>query len=209
MAHKVIMDRAKRQVRKIRSNYINELEKNAIPKYVDLVMAEYDTELVGAVTDRRSRTNPIFYRDEFMTALENFDYLDQKNNTTTTISLPDIDTFPWGVGRLRVIENILEGIIGNYIEVDEEQYIGLFDKRPILDPYDKTVPRKQRIYLLRWNSNVNRRWNEVFPRETPVSYPFSNLPAVDIFGRPNMQFKEDLAEWMPDIIRKSIKEMPK
>lgn len=208
MAPKIIMNKAKRQGRVLKASYMYELEREAIPSYIESVMLEYDTELVGMVTDRRSRTNPSIYREEFEEALENFNYILVGNNTTT-IELPDMETFPWGSGRLRVIQNILEGIIGNFIEVDEEQYVALHDKKPIIEPYDKTVPRKQRIYLLKWNSNSNRRWNEVFPKNQPVRYPFSNMASIDLFSLPSMEFKRNIVEWMPGLIRRKIKEMPR
>ncbi len=206
MAPKFIMDKLKRQERMLKAGYLREIEEEIIPRYVDSVMVEYDTELVGPVTDRRSKTNPAEYREEFQTVLENFEYV-STGDMTTTITLPEVDTFPWGVGRLRVIQNILEGIIGNYIEVDEEQYVALYDKRPIIEPYDKTVPRKQRIYLLKWNSNVNRRWNEVFSKDAPVRYPFSNMPSIDIFFQPNKELEDNIMDWLPGLIRKKIKEM--
>ena len=108
---------------------------------------------------------------------------------------------------MSVVQNILEGIIGNYIEVDEEQYVAMYSKRPLLDPYDKTVTRKQRIYLLKWNSNVDKDWRAVFARQKPVWYPFSNMPSIDIFAGPNKEFEEGITEWLTKLIFKKSKEM--
>ena len=202
---KTIARLVKNHKRRIRNKYLDLLDADLMDAYIDSVMAEYDSELVGAVTDRRSRTNPIIYRDEFRTALENFDYVKFDENTVK-INLPEVDNFPWGTGRLRVIQNILEGIIGTYVEVDEEQYVAMFNKRPAIEPYDKTTQQKQRIYLLRWNSNVQRLWSDKFPKETPVWYPFSNMPSIDIFYRPNVEFEDNLGELMPDLVRKATKE---
>lgn len=195
----------KREKRRIKDKLLDEIDRHLMDDYIDSVMAEYDSELIGSVTDRRSRTNPIIYRGEFQTALENFDYVDINDNNIKII-LPEVDNFPWGTGRLRVIQNILEGIIGTYIEVDEEQYVAMFNKRPNIEPYDKTTQQKQRIYLLRFNSAVNRLWLDKFPKETPVFYPFSNMASIDIFYRPNVEFEDNINEVMPDLVRKAIKE---
>jgi len=203
---KAVMFKLKRQDKHVKAGYIKVFEMEAIPEYIDSIMDEYDSELVGVVTNRRSRTNPLYYRDEFREALENYNYVIVEGSTTQ-ISLPDMDTFPWNIGRLKVIENILEGIIGTYIEVDEEQYVALYAKRPIIDPYDKTVARKQRLYLLKFNSNLNRLWATKFPKDQAVRYPFSNMPAIDIFSRPNMMFVEEMQEWLPRVINKKSKEI--
>lgn len=208
MAPKFITKKIKSIDKAIKDRYTNELEYRFIEEYIDLVMEEYDDELIGTVTDRRSRTNPVIYREEFKTQLQNFEYISERSNSTT-ISLPEINTFPWGVGRLRIIENILEGIIGNYIEVDGDQYVAMYEKKPSLEPYDKTITSKQRIYLLKWNTTVNRRWQEVFPKESPTWYPFSNSPSIDIFFAPNKEIEERITNWLPRFIHKISKEMSK
>lgn len=205
-APKYIMSKVRSINRTVRAFYLTEVENRLIPGYVESVMLRYDEELVGIVTDRRSRTNPVIYREEFQLALENFEYIEMTSGKTT-INLPDIETFPWREGRLSVIENILEGVIGNYIEVDEAQYVAMYQKRPAFDPYDKAVARKQRIYTLKANSAVKRRWQETFPKEQAVRYPFSNMASIDIFSIPNMEFKENLKERLPSLVRKKAKEM--
>jgi hypothetical protein len=206
LTKKAVMIKLKRQDKHVKAGYLKAFEMEVIPEYIDSIMDEYDSELVGPVTDRRSKTNPLYYRDEFREALENYNYVTVEGKTTR-ISLPDMETFPWTIGRLRVIENILEGIIGIYIEVDEEQYVALYTKRPLIEPYDKTVARKQRIYLLKFNSNLNRLWATKFPKDRPVRYPFSNMPSIDIFSGPNTMFVEELQEWLPRVINKKSKEI--
>jgi len=207
-ARKAVNYRLKRIDNAIKDGYLKILERDELPKYVDSVMEEYDAKLSGAVTDRRSKTNPIYYRDEFQTALKNYDYITESSKGVN-ISLPDIDTFHWNTGRLRVIQNILEGIIGTYIEVSEEQYIGLFGRKPVIDPYDKTVPRQERVYLVRFDSQINRIWQEKSPEEAPVKYPFSNMASIDIFFDPNREFIENINAWLPAIISRKSKEMSK
>ena len=127
--------------RLIQERLVDNLETYYIPVAQDLILQEYDIELTGAVVDRRSRTNPMYYRDEFQEALENHDWIIDARDKTT-INVPETNTFDWNQGRLNVIKNIVEGTIGVFIEVDSEQYVAMYGKHPVRQPFDKTVPLK-------------------------------------------------------------------
>lgn len=187
-------------------DWINYLEMIRIPEIQDLIMQEYDAELVGRVSDRRSRTNPIFYREEFEEALFNFEYI-REGMDSTTLVIPDETNFPWNQGRLRIIQGIVEGTFGSYVEVDEEQYIGLFNKRPVsVQPYDNTVSKKERIYLIRYTVDVQRREREKFGQRTLVPYPFSNTPPIRLFDPIIKYVENSIPEWIEESLKKSQKE---
>lgn len=187
--------------------WVDELNGVYIPMIQDMIMESYDSELVGVVTNRDSKTNPLFYREEFLTALYNFEYIKEEINSIT-LSVPDEDNFPWLRGRLRIIKNILDGTVGTFVEVDEEQYIKMFGKRPISEnPYDNTVQKKERIYLLRYNSDVQRRERNALGRTGAlVRYPFSNIPPIDIFGPTANYVENNLNNWINETIKKAQKE---
>ena len=187
----------------------DELEQIYIPKIKELIMANYDSELVDVVTTRKSKTNPLFYREEFETALNEFEYIIQ-NKDYMTLIVPDIDNFPWSNGRLRVILNILEGTSGIYVEVTEEQYVKMYNKKPLsLEPYDKTVPLKERIYLVRYTAKVRSREREVFGRQILIRYPFSNSPPISLFESIVKFVELNFKIWMSDSIAKTTKEYAK
>ena len=192
--------------RLIRDNYVDDLERDHIPIIQEIIMRDYDIELTGRVTDRRSKTNPIYYRDEFETALIEFDWIVETRNKTTLMT-PETDTFNWLQGRLRIIETILEGMIGTFAEVDEEQYIAMFSKRPIIQPFDRAVPLKERIYLLRATGDLRRRWAIAYPKNPMVRYPFSNQPPIDIFDTANTYVEENIKGWIDKAIRNTQKEI--
>ena len=206
-------DRVKKSVRSyndiLMNSFGDELEYTYITKIKELIMADYDSELVDVVTNRKSKTNPLFYREEFEIALNEFDYIIQ-NEDYLTLVVPDIDNFPWTNGRLRIILNILEGTSGIYVEVTEEQYIKMYNKKPLsIEPYDKTVPLKERIYLVRYTAKVRSREREVFGRQILVRYPFSNSPPISLF-EPTVKFVElNFKTWMSDSITKTTKEYAK
>jgi hypothetical protein len=187
----------------------DDIESTYIPQIKELIMADYDSELVDVVTNRKSKTNPLFYREEFEVALNEFEYIVQ-NKDYITLIIPDVDNFPWSKGKLKIILNILEGTSGIYVEVTEEQYIQMYSKRPLsVEPYDKTVPRKERIYLLRYTSKVQRREKEVFNRRVLVRYPFSNFPPIELF-EPTIKFVEsNFKIWLADSMTNTTKEYSK
>ena len=197
---------AKGLVKKIQERYVDNLENYYIPTIINLIMTEYDIELTGRVTNRRARTNPMYYEEEFEGALQNYEFIIIANGKVT-LSVPETNTFNWNQGRLRIIENIVEGTIGRFIEVDEEQYVAMFTKRPIVQPFDKAVPIKERIYLLRFSGDVRRRWKKTYPKQQPVEFPFSNQPPIDIFISANDYVNENMNKWVEEAIRESQKEI--
>jgi len=209
----IMFDRVKKNVKSYNNILIDsfgqDLEYTYIPKIKELIMANYDSELVGVVTNRKSKTNPLFYRDEFEIALNEFEYI-IKNRDYITLRVPDIDNFPWENGKLKIILNIIEGTFGIYVEVTETQYIQMYNKKPLnVEPYDKTVPRKERIYLLRYTSSVQRREKEVFNRKILIRYPFSNSPPISLF-EPVVKFVEsNFKIWMMDSMKQTTKEYSK
>lgn len=190
----------------IQDIYIDNLENYYIPVIQDIILQEYDNELTGRVTDRSSRTNPIYYRDDFQESLLAFDYI-KKGRDYTTLITPETNTFNWRYGRLRVIQNIVEGTIGTFVEVDETQYVTMFNKRPIVQPFDGSVPIKERIYLLKLTGQVQNLWQEKFPRQKLVEFPFSNQPPINIFDSADIYVKENIRKWMNEAIREANKEI--
>ncbi len=193
----------------LKESYRQDLEDMYVPQIKESIMDQYDSELVDPVTNRKSRTNPVLYREEFEELLDNFEYIIE-GDYHTTLKVPDMENFPWAVGRMRVIENILDGTSGAYVEVDEQQYVQMYHRPPkTLTPYDETVPRTQRIYLLKYTAEVQRVEMEVFSRKVLVRYPFSNTPPIDIFDPVNKLVETNLKLWIADSIKSVSKEYVK
>lgn len=213
MADKVVKKKIAKSIKfyddLLKESYRQDLEDMYIPQIKESIMEQYDSELVDPVTDRRSRTNPILYREEFEELLDNFEYIIEGDHFTT-LKVPDMENFPWGAGRMRIIENILDGTSGLYVEVDERQYIQMYNIQPkALKPYDETVPSAQRIYLLKYTPEAQRVEMEVFGRKVLVRYPFSNTPPIDIFEPVNKLVETNLKLWISDSIKDISKEYVK
>lgn len=198
-AVKLVHKKAEALNKMIQETYIFNLETYHIPVIQDIILQEYDIELTGRVTDRKARTNPIYYREEFEEALINFEWIDEGSNYAKLIT-PEVDNFNWDQGTLRIIENILEGTLGVFVEADEEQYIAMYSKRPIIQPFDKTVPLKKRIYILKLTGDVRRRWANAYPKNAIVRYPFSNTASIDIFEVGNKYVQENIKDWINEAI---------
>ncbi len=169
------------------------LYNDAIPMLVDIIMSEYDLDLVSAVTSRDSRTNPVFYRSTFLERLEDFEFVSEQEKGLL-LRTPDMENFDFS-GRLKIIENILDGTAGVYVEVDEGQYVQMYNRQPRrTDVFDPDVPKKQRMYLLRLTEDVNNRLRRNNIKR--IKFPFSNSPPIDIFSAADQFVESDMGRWI-------------
>ena len=186
----------------VESSLLNRLEQ-AVEELKSVIVAKYDEELVDVVTDRKSKTNPNLYRDDFIKRLNNFEYLKHINNSMTIV-IPDMQNFDFS-GRLQIIEAIMNGTAGKYVEVNEEDYQTIFGKKPInQDPIDRYVSPKERIYLVKYTGKiqqVERNTNKQF-----VVYPFSNTPPIEIFEAGEKFVDNNLDRWIDDATEMAEKE---
>lgn len=184
----------------IRDELIVILEKN-IPDIVDFIMNDYDLKLTGAVTDRRSRTRPEIFYDEFKDTLLEFievEY-DEKN---VFINIPNMDNFKFE-GRLKVLKHIFEGTIGVYAEVSADQYEKLFGKKPISeDPLDESVSKKEMIYIIRYDAKLRKLEKDKL-NDKLVIYPFSNTPPIDIFESGEKFYDDNIDKWIEEAVDKA------
>ncbi len=182
-------------------------ESDIVPKIKEMIIEDYNTSLNDRVTNPKSRTRPEYYMDEFIDHLEEFEYIDTGEDKLS-ISVPDMDTFDFG-GKLNVIQDILEGKAGNYVEVDMAQLGKMYNRPPrVLVFIDSSVPRKERIVTLRKTVDV---LNRLRANNIPiVDYPFSNTPPIDIFGKTAEYVeKELLNESISEVLTRANKEFTK
>lgn len=185
-----------------KEKFLQTLMVLAVPQITGAILEDYDSRLVAAVTDRKSRTRPDLYRDAFVDRLFEFDYI-KETPKGATLCTPDMDNFNFS-GQLRIIENILNGTAGVHVEVDEEQYVQMYSRQPRLtDLFDPDLPKKKRIYLLRLTVDVRNRLRN--NNIDLVRFPFSNTPSIDIFGTANSLVEDNLGMWVDDTLTEVIK----
>ena len=180
----------------------SELKAKAVPKVIDMIMGSYDDNLNTAVIPKESKANPEDYRELFYDRLENFVFLEVTSGNIT-FNVPSNDTFDFS-GRLNILKSIIEGTTGIYVEVAGEDYQAVFGKKPISqDPLDSSLPIKDRVYLLRYNSFIKTKEQEL--KKQFVKYPFSNTPPIDIFSKANDYVENNLTSWINEIIEEAQK----
>jgi hypothetical protein len=104
----------------------------------------------------------------------------------------------------------MEGTAGIYVEVSAEDFEKMFGKRAISkEPFDTSVPKKDLIYLMRYNNIVRTAERRVFGQGYLVRYPFSNTPPVHIFDDAEKFANEELDKMLKETINTSIKKLRK
>ena len=170
---------------------------------IDAVMREYDSSLT--ISDRNSKSNPEFYRDEFEERLENFGYIEESGDTIK-FTVPTMENFDFS-GRLKVVEQIMEGTVGVYVEVNAEDYEKMFGKKVLSrETLDTSVSKKDLIYLMRYNSKVRNAELTTFGRRNYlVKYPFSNTPPIKILDEAESFIDENMDKWVKEAVNKATK----
>ncbi len=170
---------------------------------IEVVMREYDSSLT--ISDRNSKSNPEFYRDDFVERLENFNYIEESGDTIK-FTVPTMENFDFS-GRLKVIEQIMEGTAGVYVEVNAEDYEKMFGKKVLSrEPLDTSVPKKDLIYLMRYNVVVRNAELSTFGRRNYlVRYPFSNTTSIPILEGAESFIDENMNDWVKEAINKATK----
>lgn len=204
----------KKAVTKIIKNFREFLDEElkkvfefAAEEIKEVIMVSYRTELV--VHDRKSKANPQLevYIDEMINRLDEFEYVQEDPEGKIAFVVPDIDNFDFSGSKMRIIEQILEGTAGVYVEVSAEDYERMFGKRVLArDPIDATVPKKEILYLMRYNSIIRNAERTTFGRRGYlVRYPFSNTPPIPLFDAAEKVAGEKMDRWVKDAISNAIK----
>lgn len=176
-------------------NLVQILNKEAVPEVINIIMEDYNFFL-NDVANPKSKLAPELYEDEFKKRLENFRFVDMMDTGVKFIS-PDMKNFDFS-DELDVIENILEGIIGIYVEVDREDYVKAIKMQTYRGEYKD-------VYLIKYSSTV-KSWEKALNKKFD-KYPFSNSPPIDIFSRADDFIEKGLDEWISIAIDKSEKEL--
>lgn len=161
------------------------------------IITEYD-ELVNAIDDPDSRSNPSLYREDFIKRLDNFSYV-VDSGESVSINVPDMETFDFS-GRLKILEAIMNGVAGNYVEMSIEDFKSIFTKTPFTpDSNESEDLSKEDIYLIRYNESI--RNIEKHLRKKFVVYPFSNMPPFNILEKGKTVVENNIGKWIENTLK--------
>jgi hypothetical protein len=168
----------------------------AVEQIKKVIMVEYD-ELTNAIDDPDSKANPALYRGEFVKRLDNFSYIESSGDTIS-INIPDMETFDFS-GRLKVIEAIMNGVAGNYVEMSIREFKSIFTRKPFTpDSHESDDLSDEDIYLIRYNKNIHNI--EKHLRKKFVVYPFSNMPPFNILDKAETFVENNMGKWIENTL---------
>lgn len=161
------------------------------------IIEEYD-ELINSIDDPDSKANPALYREDFIERLDNFAFI-KISGESVSINVPDMETFDFS-GRLKILEVIMNGISGNYIEMDAKDFKSIFTRTPFTP--DSTGSRdlsEEDIYLIKYNENISNI--EKHLRKKFVVYPFSNMPPFDVLEKGKIFVEDNMDKWIKNTLK--------
>ena len=156
------------------------------------IISEYD-ELTSAIDDPDSKANPALYREDFIQRLDNFSFI-KDTGETVSINVPDMETFDFS-GRLKILEAIMNGVSGNYVEMSIRDFKSIFTRTPFTpDSHESEDLSEEDIYLIRYNKNIHNIEKHLHKKF--VVYPFSNMPPFDILEKGEVFVENNIEKWI-------------
>ncbi len=176
-----------------------------VPKIKDIIMKDYD-DLSNLVIDSRSKTNPTLFRDDFVSNLDSFLYIEDIKDTMN-LHVPDMETFDFS-GKLKIIQTILEGVAGVYVEISLEDYIKIFNRGiSNVDFIHGQDSLKDSVFLVRYNDDIKTIESKL---KTPfVIFPFSNMSSSDILEKAEKFVNANIDQWVEESVEEATKELSK
>jgi len=191
---------------------MEQLEK-ASEKVIELIMKEYDDELVDVSNINRDVGKVLDFdgarKDEFLSRLEKFEFIIEENNNIK-FRMPTMESFDLS-GNLQIFANIFEGTTGIYYVVNGEEYEQIYNKKPInAEPLDEYMPKKDRLYLIKKSGFVDRKIKNVLKKNiNNMVFPFSNTPPINILDSAGEYVEEHMPKWVTQTVGDSVKRLTK
>jgi len=182
---------------------IEQIIESQIEVIKELIMDGYDS-LSVKVSDPKSKTNPEMFRDKFQGNLNTFEFL-YKSEAQIQLNTPDMVNFNFS--GIPVVEQILEGTVGTFVEISHEDLIKLIGKTTINeDPIDPSATKRERVYLIKYDDKV-RRGEKTILKKKLIRFSFSNSPALDdtVFGPAEEYVNENMETWIERSLKVSTK----
>lgn len=197
-----IVKTVSKKVEQALKNHLKNEAEVFIERIKQVIIEEYDNQLIGFKADRRSKIDYNTYRDKFVSRLNEFQFI-KDNENGITLNIPDMETFDFSDG-LEIVKIMMEGLGGIYIEVDEEEYSYIFGRKPQLaDAVDNNVTTKDRVFLVKYTGKIRRVEKELNTRF--VRFPFFNSSPIDILEVGDVFVKDNIDEWINNAIEQANK----
>jgi len=170
------------------SSHIDEIKTILLDSYDDLNLLKADTF---------THFDLLLFKNIFSERLDNFDFI-EKEDYIVSIVTPDIENFNFS--GLEVLHQILEGTLGFYLEISQDD-LSLLNIPMYRDPI---IINQERFYLLEYSKRLEDRAMQVLSKKLTM-FPFSNTPPLDniLFGRAEEFVNVHFDNWVTKATSKS------
>jgi hypothetical protein len=145
----------------------------------EIIVSSYDSALGGVMVSPGSRINLQDIKASLIEQLNQFNYVSA--NGTINISVPDMENFNFSKNpNLRLLQTILEGVVGVYVLVDGKEFVSIYGHKPINEEtLEESFAPAEMLYLVSYSPKVQSI--EAKLKKKFTKYPFSNMPPVRLF----------------------------
>lgn len=207
-----LQKKTKRRLKKVLPKTLEVKLEEEIENIKKLAQDAYDDLLGGGVVDPRSLAHPSIYFGIFVEKLNDFKYIEKKGSDIK-LHVPDEENFKFD-GDLVVLQ-VVEGVIGNYLELPETELVKVLDSADVSDDVkfeleslpgntDGDTDPGLRFRLLKKGSPLADQVERALGKRL-IDFPYSNFEPVDLFGDSNDYVKENMSKWVQESINKAQK----
>ena len=187
-------------VKKQLTNIIN----RAVESLKEIIISSYDSALSGVKIPLGSRIDLNDIKASLVDQLNEFNYI--SSNGTIDISVPDMETFDFSKNpNLRLLQTILEGVVGVYVLVNGNEFVSVYGHKPINEEtLDESFAPADMLYLIPYSPKVQSVEAKLKTKFT--KYPFSNMPPVRLFEDGEDYVKVNIEKWIDTSLKMAEKE---
>jgi len=186
-----------------------------IPKLKDVYLITYSDELLNISIDENSLANPVYFYEDYMEALDDFEYISVVAKGEIKITVPDEDTFTFE-GRLTFLQWLSMGVIGTYYELSKNDYDYLINYDRLSKQIRSTLKdlpgflgeefSDLDFYILDDALHIHEILEHILKKKL-VLFPFSNTQAIDLFIDGRDFFNTNKEALTNNIVEKSLKDL--
>jgi len=145
----------------------------------EIIISSYDFAIGGVVVPTGSKINLQNIRSSLMEQLDKFEYIIVDSNVK--VNVPDMETFNFSKNpNLRLLQAILEGVVGTYVLVNGKEFVSIYGHKPINEEtLEESFAPADMLYLVSYSPKVQSVEAKLKTKFT--KYPFSNMPPVRLF----------------------------
>lgn len=192
---------------------LNDTFEDQIKDIIDIGVETYEDLLLNIVTDKYSMANPDNFYDDYVYRLETFEFLND-DDEHPTLHTPSKDVFDYS-NSLSILQLIVEGVVGVYLELPEEDINTLLKSKDIDDKVKRRlrslsvvvgqeVPLSMQFRLLHTRDTLANTVQSILDKKL-VTFPFSNSAPIDLFTPMQKYVDDNIDLWIKESIDKALK----